>query len=173
MQTTDSVGSDPNKVQQHILDVSLLTMTNASYFSAVDKWCDAKRERVTRWVRLARAGHQVVQFKDVKANMLVSVAVDGKVIRGYAVRLVCLFSLSPRTSRSISHSPTAVFKTKCIAMSSAVSRFHVRRLFGRAEPSRQRERNSTSRLLIRYSSTLEASPNSTVSRGSNFMWLLL
>lgn len=36
--------------------------------------------KLSRWARLARAGHQVVQFKDVKINKFVAVAVDGKVI---------------------------------------------------------------------------------------------
>ncbi len=33
----------------------------------------------SRWGELARAGHQVVQFKDVETNRFVAVAVDGKV----------------------------------------------------------------------------------------------
>jgi hypothetical protein len=33
----------------------------------------------SRWGKLARAGHQVVQFKDVKTNKFVAVAVDGDV----------------------------------------------------------------------------------------------
>ena len=37
-------------------------------------------KKPSRWGRLARAGHQVVQFKDVKINKFVAVAVDGKVI---------------------------------------------------------------------------------------------
>jgi hypothetical protein len=32
-----------------------------------------------RWAALARAGHQVVQFKDVESNRFVAVAVDGEV----------------------------------------------------------------------------------------------
>ena len=34
----------------------------------------------SRWGQLARAGHQVVQFKDAQTNRFVAVAVDGKVI---------------------------------------------------------------------------------------------
>ncbi len=33
----------------------------------------------SRWGELARAGHQVVQFKDVQTNRFVAVAVDGEV----------------------------------------------------------------------------------------------
>jgi alkylated DNA repair dioxygenase AlkB len=36
-------------------------------------------EKPTQWGKLARAGHQVVQFKDVKTNKFVAVAVDGDV----------------------------------------------------------------------------------------------
>ena len=37
-------------------------------------------DKPSRWGRLARAGHQVVQFKDIQTNKFVAVAVDGKVI---------------------------------------------------------------------------------------------
>jgi hypothetical protein len=33
----------------------------------------------SRWGKLAREGHQVVQFKDVRTNRFVAVAVDGEV----------------------------------------------------------------------------------------------
>ncbi len=33
----------------------------------------------SKWAELARAGHQVVQFKDVETNRFVAVAVDGEV----------------------------------------------------------------------------------------------
>ena len=36
-------------------------------------------EKPSRWGELARAGHQVVQFKDVKTNRFVAVSVDGDV----------------------------------------------------------------------------------------------
>jgi len=36
-------------------------------------------EKPSRWGELARAGHEVVQFKDVQSNKFVAVAVDGKV----------------------------------------------------------------------------------------------
>jgi hypothetical protein len=36
-------------------------------------------EKPSRWGKLAREGHQVVQFKDVEANKFVAVSVDGKV----------------------------------------------------------------------------------------------
>jgi hypothetical protein len=35
-------------------------------------------EKPSRWGGLARAGHQVVQFKDAETNRFVAVAVDGK-----------------------------------------------------------------------------------------------
>ncbi len=36
-------------------------------------------DKPSRWGELARAGHQVVQFKDVQTNRFVAVAVDGEV----------------------------------------------------------------------------------------------
>jgi hypothetical protein len=36
-------------------------------------------DKPSRWGQLARAGHQVVQFKDVETNRFVAVAVDGQV----------------------------------------------------------------------------------------------
>ena len=35
-------------------------------------------DKPSRWGQLARSGHQVVQFKDVRANRFVAVAVDGE-----------------------------------------------------------------------------------------------
>ena len=35
-------------------------------------------DKPSRWGKLAREGHQVVQFKDVKTNRFVAVAVDGE-----------------------------------------------------------------------------------------------
>ncbi len=42
-------------------------------------------DKPSRWGQLARAGHQVVQFKDVQANRYVAVAVDGEV-KEYGVK---------------------------------------------------------------------------------------
>ncbi len=36
-------------------------------------------DKPSRWGELARAGHQVVQFKDAATNRFVAVAVDGEV----------------------------------------------------------------------------------------------
>lgn len=36
-------------------------------------------DKLSSWGHLARAGHKVVQFKDVQRNKFVAVAVDGKV----------------------------------------------------------------------------------------------
>jgi len=37
-------------------------------------------EKPSRWGKLARSGHHVVQFKDTATNRFVAVAVDGKVM---------------------------------------------------------------------------------------------
>jgi hypothetical protein len=35
-------------------------------------------DKPSRWGKLAREGHQVVQFKDIQSNRFVAVAVDGE-----------------------------------------------------------------------------------------------
>jgi hypothetical protein len=36
-------------------------------------------DKPSRWAKLARDGHNVVQFKDVETNRFIAVAVDGKI----------------------------------------------------------------------------------------------
>ena len=43
-------------------------------------------EKPSRWGRLAKDGHAVVQFKDVKRNKFIAVAVDGQVKEYGAMR---------------------------------------------------------------------------------------
>lgn len=45
-------------------------------FEAIEQ----NREKTSRWGKLAREKHQVVQFRDVEAHKYVAVAVDGKVL---------------------------------------------------------------------------------------------
>jgi hypothetical protein len=40
---------------------------------------EQNRDKPSRWGKLAREGHQVVQFRDVVTNKYVAVAVDGEV----------------------------------------------------------------------------------------------
>lgn len=40
----------------------------------------------SRWGQLARSGHQVVQFKDIRTNRFVAVAVDGDAKEYAAIR---------------------------------------------------------------------------------------
>jgi hypothetical protein len=44
-------------------------------FEAIEQNAD----KPSRWGQLARAGHQVVQFKDTRTNRFVAVGVDGEV----------------------------------------------------------------------------------------------
>ena len=44
-------------------------------FTAIEQ----NAEKPSRWGKLARDGHKVVQFKDNRTNRFVAVAVDGKV----------------------------------------------------------------------------------------------
>jgi hypothetical protein len=53
-------------------------VTNGSEFTAIEQ----NPEKPSRWGQLAREGRKVVQFKSVKTNRFVAVAVDGQV-RGY------------------------------------------------------------------------------------------
>lgn len=58
---------------QHLKTVTF-TMNGREY-TAIEQ----NPEKPSRWGRLARAGHQVVQFKDDESNKFVAVAVDGEV----------------------------------------------------------------------------------------------
>lgn len=51
-------------------------MLNGRLFEAIEQ----NPEKPSRWGKLARAKHQVVQFRDVKLGKYVAVSVDGKVI---------------------------------------------------------------------------------------------
>jgi hypothetical protein len=48
---------------------------NGRAFEAIEQ----NREKPSRWGKLAREKHQVVQFRDVEAHRYVAVAVDGEV----------------------------------------------------------------------------------------------
>ena len=58
---------------QHLKTVTF-TMDGREY-AAIEQ----NPDKPSRWGQLAKAGHQVVQFKDVENNRFVAVAVDGKV----------------------------------------------------------------------------------------------
>ena len=44
-------------------------------FTAIEQ----NKEKPSRWGKLAREGHRVVQIKDVESNRFIAVVVDGKV----------------------------------------------------------------------------------------------
>ena len=58
---------------QHLKTVTF-TMGGRKY-TAIEQ----NPEKPSRWGQLARAGHQVVQFKDYESNKFVAVSVDGQV----------------------------------------------------------------------------------------------
>jgi hypothetical protein len=60
--------------RQHLKRTSF-TMNGREY-QAIEQ----NAAKPSRWGQLARAGHEVVQFKDARRNRFVAVAVDGKVI---------------------------------------------------------------------------------------------
>jgi hypothetical protein len=49
---------------------------NGRVYQAIEQ----NRQKPSRWGQLARAGHQVVQFRDIESGKYVAVAVDGKVM---------------------------------------------------------------------------------------------
>ncbi len=58
---------------QHLKTITF-TMDGREY-TAIEQ----NPEKPSEWGKLARQGHQVVQFKDVETNRFVAVAVDGRV----------------------------------------------------------------------------------------------
>lgn len=58
---------------QHLKTVTF-TMNGREY-AAIEQ----NPEKPSQWGQLARAGHKVVQFKDVETNHFVAVSVDGQV----------------------------------------------------------------------------------------------
>ena len=58
----------------HKLKTVAFTMNGREY-AAIQQ----NPDKPSRWGQLAKAGHQVVQFKDAETNRFVAVAVDGRV----------------------------------------------------------------------------------------------
>lgn len=54
---------------------SVIFSANGRRYMAIEQ----NPDKVSRWARLARAGHQVVQFKDMSTNRFIAVALDGVV----------------------------------------------------------------------------------------------
>jgi hypothetical protein len=50
---------------------------NGRVYQAIEQ----NRQKPSRWGQLARAGHQVVQFRDIESGKYVAVSVDGKIIQ--------------------------------------------------------------------------------------------
>jgi hypothetical protein len=62
------------RTSQHRLKTLTFTMDGREY-QAIEQ----NPEKPSRWGKLARGGHHVVQFKDSETNKFVAVSVDGKV----------------------------------------------------------------------------------------------
>lgn len=79
MMTTDSVDLDGAKIPvrrtsaQHLRTVKF--SVDGDPYTAIEQ----NPEKPSRWGKLAREGHQVVQFKDDASNRFIAVTVDGKV----------------------------------------------------------------------------------------------
>jgi hypothetical protein len=62
------------KTSRHRLRTARFEMDGREY-EAIEQ----NAEKPSRWGKLAREGHKVVQFRDVESGKYVAVAVDGKV----------------------------------------------------------------------------------------------
>jgi hypothetical protein len=58
----------------HHLKMVAFTIDGRQYLAV-----EQNPEKLSRWGQLAKAGRQVVQFKDMETNRFVAVAVDGEV----------------------------------------------------------------------------------------------
>ena len=56
----------------------IIAFTPVVPHSRMRRW-EQNPEKPNQWGKLARAGHQVVQFRDLSTQKYVAVAVDGKV----------------------------------------------------------------------------------------------
>jgi CHASE2 domain-containing sensor protein len=63
------------KTNRHRLKTARFQMNGREY-EAIDQ----NPEKPSRWGKLAREGHRVVQFRDVLSGKYVAAAVDGKVV---------------------------------------------------------------------------------------------
>ena len=80
---TQMMDSDQVEVAGAILPVrrtSSQRLKTIAFTSGGQKYqaIEQNPDKPSRWGQLARAGHQVVQFKDVASNRFVAVSVDGK-----------------------------------------------------------------------------------------------
>ena len=63
-----------NRTSKNRLRTLAFTMDGREYMAI-----EQNAEKPSRWGKLAREGHQVVQFKDAATNRFVAVSVDGEV----------------------------------------------------------------------------------------------
>jgi hypothetical protein len=78
MMTDDEVEIEGKRLPvRHTSRQGLRTVTfsmGGREYAAIEQYPD----KPSRWGQLAREGHQIVQFKDVKTNRFVAVAVNGE-----------------------------------------------------------------------------------------------
>jgi hypothetical protein len=75
MMASDKVDVDGKSVPVSRTDKNRFRTLDGREYQAIEQ----NAEKPSRWGKLAREGHQVVQFKNRGTNRFVAVAVDGKV----------------------------------------------------------------------------------------------
>jgi len=70
---------EDQKIPVRLVGRGRLRMVQFKMNGRVLEAIEQNREKPSRWGKLAREKHQVVQFRDVEAHKYVAVAVDGEV----------------------------------------------------------------------------------------------
>jgi hypothetical protein len=79
LMTSTSVGVEGKSIPVRRTSSQRLKMIAFSVKGHEYQAIEQNPEKPSRWGQLARAGHQVVQFKDVERNKFVAVVIDGEV----------------------------------------------------------------------------------------------
>ncbi len=76
----EEVSIEGQKIRVKRVGSGRLRMVQFTMNGRVLKAIEQNREKPSRWGKLAREKHQVVQFRDVETHKYVAVAVDGEVM---------------------------------------------------------------------------------------------
>jgi len=79
LMNAEEVLLDDQKIQVERVGRSRLRMVQFRLYRRVFEAIEQNPEKPSRWGKLAREKHQVVQFRDVQAHKYVAVSVDGEV----------------------------------------------------------------------------------------------
>jgi len=79
LMTAEEVLLDDQKIRVQQVGRGRLRMVQFRLNGRVFEAIEQNPEKPSRWGKLAREKHQVVQFRDVEAHKYIAVSVDGKV----------------------------------------------------------------------------------------------